>query len=147
MKPISQLWRRLRAISPASVVAAVTLVALTVIIAWSVLPQSVSLEVGQLAKRDIDAPRTIVNRPATERLQEEARRTCVRNAPNDPANYEINPACAYMAEEAVEAAFNAVHQARHDAGSGRLGPGGKGSLQWAGEQLNLTEAEPRPLLG
>ena len=143
MKPISQLWRRLRAISPASVVAAVTLVALTVIIAWSVLPQSVSLEVGQLAKRDIDAPRTIVNRPATERLQEEARRTYVRNAPNDPANYEINPAYAYMAEEAVEAAFNAVHQARHDAGSGasaaQVGRAAFNGLE--SNPMNLTEAE------
>ena len=143
MKPISQLWRRLRAISPASVVAAVTLVALTVIIAWSVLPQSVSLEVGQLAKRDIDAPRTIVNRPATERQQEEARRTYVRNAPNDPANYEINPAYAYMAEEAVEAAFNAVHQARHDAGSGasaaQVGRAAFNGLE--SNPMNLTEAE------
>ena len=140
MKPISQLWRRLRR-SPASVVAAVTLVALTVIIAWSVLPQSVSLEVGQLAKRDIDAPRTIVNRPATERLQEEARRILRQERAQRSRELRDKPRYAYMAEEAVRWPTPCTRLGTMPA-PGRLRPRWKGSLQWAGSNpMNLTEAE------
>ncbi len=108
----------LRPVSSFVIVTAATLVALTLIIAWTVLPATVSLEVGQLAKRDIAAPRTIVNRPETERLREDARKAYVKNAPSDPENYEINQAYAYMAEEAVDSAFDAVTRARNEEGSG-----------------------------
>ena len=78
------------------------------IIAYAVLPQSVALEVGQFAKRDIESPRTIVNRVATDKLREEARKAYMKSAPNSLENYEISQSYSYMAEESVDAVFDAV---------------------------------------
>jgi len=69
---------------------------------------SVALEKGQFAKRDIQAQRTIVNRVATEKLREEARKAYLKNAPSFPDNYEINQSYSYIAEETVESIFDAI---------------------------------------
>lgn len=139
-----------RPVSSFVIVAAATLAALTLIIAWTVLPATVSLEAGQLAKRDIEAPRTVVNRPATERLREEARKAYVKNAPNNPDNYEINQAYSYMAEEAVDAAFDAVKRARAEAGAGasaaQVGRAARDLIQ-ADNLLDLSDADMALLAG
>jgi len=46
----------------------------SLIVASTLLPQSVALEKGQFAKRDIQAQRTIVNRVATEKLRKRLER-------------------------------------------------------------------------
>jgi putative nucleotidyltransferase with HDIG domain len=150
VKPVTVRGKQFRPVSSLVIVAAATLVALTLIIAWTVLPATVSLEVGQLAKRDIEAPRTIVNRPATERLREEARKAYVKNAPNNPDNYEINQAYAYMAEEAVDAAFEAVKNARAAAGTGasatQIGRASRDLIE-ADNLLDLTASDMTLLAG
>ncbi|HOK71200.1 MAG TPA: hypothetical protein PLM83_07070, partial [Bacillota bacterium] len=95
-------------------VAVATVILGSLIVASALLPQAVTLEEGQFAKRDIQAQRTIVNRVATEKLREEARKTYLKNAPSFPDNYEINQSCSYMSEEAVESVFSAVDSARSE---------------------------------
>lgn len=126
MKPLAVPWKSgargagsalHSLISDKLIVAFCTLVVLTIIVAWAALPKAVSLAPGQLAKSDIEAPRTVINRSATDKIREEARKDYVKNAPNVMSNYEINQAYSYMAEDAVEAAFSAVEQARAERGA------------------------------
>ncbi|BAS28476.1 phosphohydrolase [Limnochorda pilosa] len=65
-------------------------------------PTGFDLRVGQVASRDIQAPRPVVNRVATEQLREQAAREAVRNAADDPANYRINATVAIQASDAVQ---------------------------------------------
>ncbi len=97
-----------------TMIALVTVAISSLIIAYAVLPQSVVLEAGQFAKRDIESPRTIVNRVATDKLKEDARKAYMKSAPNSPENYEISQSYSYMAEESVDAVFDAVVTARAD---------------------------------
>src|SRR5690606_16360976 len=53
-------------------------------------PTGVDLRVGEVAARDIEAPRSVVNRVATERLRAEAARESVRNAANHPKTCPSN---------------------------------------------------------
>ena len=55
---------------------------------------------GEVAARDIEAPRSVVNRVATERLRDEAAREAVRNAANNPENYRINTTVGVLAADA-----------------------------------------------
>jgi len=91
-----------------AMIALATVAVSSLIIAYAVLPQSVALEVGQFAKRDIESPRTIVNRVATDKLREEARKAYMKSAPNSLENYEISQSYSYMAEESVDAVFESV---------------------------------------
>ncbi|MCR4425894.1 MAG: HDIG domain-containing protein [Firmicutes bacterium] len=99
------------------VIALAAVVVSSFVVSTVLLPRTVVLEVGSPAKRDIQAHRSIVNRLATQRLQDEARRTFLRNAPSSAANYQINPAFSYVAEESVEEVFDAIEAARADAAS------------------------------
>ena len=101
-------------------VALATVILGSLIVASALLPQSVALEKGQFAKRDIQAQRTIVNRVATEKLREEARRVYLKNAPSFPDNYEINQSYSYMAEETVESVFDAISSASREIPEGDI---------------------------
>ncbi|MEA4883481.1 MAG: HDIG domain-containing protein [Clostridia bacterium] len=89
-------------------IAFVAVAVAAVMVSWVLLPRAVELAPGQLAKRDIDAPRTVVNRVATDKLREDARKAYLRNAPSFSGNYEVNLSYSYMAEEAVDSVFAAV---------------------------------------
>lgn len=90
--------------------AVIFFVLLTVIIAGYSRPEKVSVQVGQPAPRDIDAPRTIVNRPETDRLRQE-------QAAAVPEVYELNPA---VAKEAVADLARFFGQAKEVRGNGSL---------------------------
>src|SRR5690606_1857265 len=70
-----------------------------------VLPELVE---GQVATVDVMAPRDAVDRFRTEQLREEAARQAIRDAAQDPANYEINPAVALQREEWLGGLFRAL---------------------------------------
>lgn len=73
----------------------------------STAPDGVDWEVGDVATRDVLAPRDVVNRHRTELLREDAARQALREAELDPVNWEINPAEALRTEERVAAIFSA----------------------------------------
>src|SRR5690606_34617346 len=70
-----------------------------------VLPELVE---GQVATVDVMAPRDAVDRFRTEQLREEAARQAIREAAQDPANYEINPTVALEREEWLGGLFRAL---------------------------------------
>lgn len=71
----------------------------------STTPDGVDWQVGDVATRDVAAPRDVVNRYRTEQLRDAAARQALREAELDPVNWEINPAEALRAEERVVAVF------------------------------------------
>lgn len=73
-------------------------------------PTGVDLRVGEVAARDIEAPRSVVNRVATERLRDEAAREAVRNAANNPENYRINTTVGVLAADEVQGLFHRLIQ-------------------------------------
>lgn len=73
-------------------------------------PTGVELRVGEVAARDIEAPRSVVNRVATERLRDEAAREAVRNAADNPENYRINTTVSVLAADEVQALFNRLEE-------------------------------------
>ncbi len=66
--------------------------------------------VGQVAPYDVEAPRTVIDRERTERLQAEARKRAVEEVLQDPQSYVINHATAMEAESAAQAVFALLRQ-------------------------------------
>lgn len=99
------------AVRRAAIGAAVFL-ALSLVLALDLIPQTIHIEEGQVADRDIEAPRTIVNRIATEALQKAARDKAMGEAAESPEFYRINEAAAIRAEEKIASLFAAVQAAR-----------------------------------
>ena len=89
--------------------AVIFFVLLTVIIGAYSRPEKVSVQVGQPAPRDIDAPKTIVNRPETSRLRQE-------KAAAVPEVYELDPSVAKQAAADVAAFFAQVREVRGQTG-------------------------------
>lgn len=102
-------------------------------------PTGVDLRVGQVAARDIEAPRSVVNRVATERLREEAAREAVRNAADDPANYRINTTVAVLAADEVQGLFNRLADLAR-AGQGQAAQDGEGAAETAISDSQVVEA-------
>ncbi len=73
-------------------------------------PTGFDLEVGQVSRADIVAPRTVINREQTQRLQDEASKRAVSAASEDSANYELNHATIIRAEERVRGVFGLLVQ-------------------------------------
>lgn len=84
----------------------VVFLGLLAILVIDFLPTGVSVEVGQVARRDIEAPRTAINSAETARLKEEAGRRAVLEAYDDPAYYGINHATVLKVEENITAVLN-----------------------------------------
>lgn len=76
------------------------------------MPERLELEEGQVAPFDVTAPRDVVDRFRTQPLREEAARQAIREAAQDPANFDINPAVALQREEWVQAVFRVVKDYR-----------------------------------
>lgn len=83
-------------------------VALCGVLLGNLIPKPVHMVVGQVAKRDVEASRRIINRYRTDQLREAAAKAAVREAATQPANYEINQATVLHAEEAVEGVFRVL---------------------------------------
>ncbi|MFS8640725.1 MAG: HDIG domain-containing protein, partial [Symbiobacteriaceae bacterium] len=88
----------------------------TVLLASAAAPSRVRVQPGQAAPRDLVAPKSVIDRPATERLRQEAARTV-------PAQYQEDASALPAVRREVEAAFAAVEKlqaARRDgAGDGQ----------------------------
>jgi len=108
--PLEQLFRRPSSARRALLVVGLFLIMFTLAVANTV-PDAIDWQVGDVATRDVVAPRDVVNRYRTELLREEAARQALREAELDPANWEINPAEALRSEERVAAIFAAFRDA------------------------------------
>src|SRR5690554_3145553 len=104
--PVSEVFRKPSPTRRALLVVGLFLIMFALAVASSA-PDGVDWEVGDVATRDVVAPRDVVNRHRTEQLREEAAREALREAELDPANWEINPAEAVRTEERVDAIFAA----------------------------------------
>src|SRR5690625_863321 len=74
-------------------------------------PDGVDWQPGDVATHDIVAGRSVVNREQTELLRERAAREAVLQAEQDPANWEINPAEAWRAEQRLDQMFDELRAA------------------------------------
>ncbi|ADU52251.1 7TM receptor with intracellular metal dependent phosphohydrolase [Thermaerobacter marianensis DSM 12885] len=80
-------------------------VCFTLLLATAVAPAQVRVRPGQAAPRDLVAPKQLVDRPATERLRQEAARAV-------PDQYQEDDTAAQQARQDVERAFQAVDGVR-----------------------------------
>ncbi len=76
----------------------------------NLLPTGFDLEVGQVSRADIVAPRTVINRVKTQQRQDEASDYAVRAANQDPANYDVNHATVLRTQERLEGVFGWLGQ-------------------------------------
>lgn len=79
---------------------------LIAIMTFAALPLGVTVEVGQVAKKDLAAPITAINTSETERLEEEAARRVLLEANEDPSYHLINPAIVLRVEENLTGILN-----------------------------------------
>ncbi|MGE5574209.1 MAG: HD family phosphohydrolase [Bacteroidota bacterium] len=106
-------------------------IALVVILSAVLVPGRVDLEVGQPSRVDVEASRDIVNRPATERLREDAAREAIKEANASPANYDISLAASISAEDTVDLLFDAIADERRKLGVVQHGVNGTdGQAAW-----------------
>lgn len=78
----------------------------------NLIPERMDLRVGQVAKRDITAPRTIVNQYRTDQLKAEAAEQAAQKAAADEGNYIIDENVAISAKEKLAAMFDILEEAR-----------------------------------
>lgn len=90
------------------VIGGATFVLIAIILLSNFLVAKVDLKVGQVAPREIVAPRTIVDKPQTELLEQEAARRAVREAEEDEDNYVISQTVALQAETKLEEFFSKI---------------------------------------
>lgn len=110
LDPIGRTFRQPSRARRAILVIGLFLVTFALTVASST-PDGVDWQVGDVATRDVAAPRDVVNRYRTEQLREAAARQALREAELDPVNWEINPAEALRAEERVLDIFADLRQA------------------------------------
>lgn len=79
---------------------------LVAIMVFAALPIGVTVEVGQVAKKDLAAPITAINTSETQRLEEEAARRVLLEVNEDPSYHLINPAILLKVEENVTGILN-----------------------------------------
>ena len=89
------------------------------VLMFDLLPTGVSLEVGQVARRDIEAPRTAINSAETARLKEEAARKALLEAYDNPEFYQVNHATVVKVEENITAISICCEQYTREAGEGQ----------------------------
>ena len=100
----------------------VVFVGLLGVLMIDLLPTGVSVEVGQVARRDIEAPRTAINSAETARLKEEAGRRALLDAYDNPDFYDINHATVVKVEENITAILNLLRASiPGEAGEGQEG--------------------------
>lgn len=95
----------------------ISIVLITLIVCSEVLPGTVSIEAGSPAKNDIVAHRTVVNRYATQKLQDEARRSFIKEASKSQTYYQINLAMSYQSEESVDEVMRIIQEGNTEVAS------------------------------
>ncbi len=81
-------------------------VGLLAILIFDVLPMGVTVEVGQVAKKDLAAPITAINHTETEKLKEEASRQTLLEVNEDPEYHLLNQAIILRVEENITGILN-----------------------------------------
>lgn len=110
-KNSTSIWQQLIAVSSKASVrqwllGLLVFIALLGVLVIDLLPTGVSVEVGQVARRDIEAPRTAINSAETTRLKDEAGRRAVLEAYDNPEFYDVNHATVLKVEENITAILN-----------------------------------------
>ena len=94
------------------IVASIVYVTLLGILLANLIPSRSELRVGQVATRDISAPKTIVNRYRTQQLRQQEAELAVDEALQDPANYVIDGKVATAAGEKLGLVFDRARELR-----------------------------------
>jgi len=94
------------------VLAVLVFLTMAIVLSMGKIPRPVDLEAGQVALADIESPRTAVNRVKTNERKDEAARAAVKEAGQNPDNYEINQAITVMVEETVHDIFASIESER-----------------------------------
>jgi putative nucleotidyltransferase with HDIG domain len=118
--------------------AAVVFMAMLSMVAAPLWSRRYNFTAGQVAPYDVEAPRTVVDRERTERLQAEARQRAVEEVLQDPQSYVINQVMAVEAESAVQTAFALLRQNTGEASAG----GGRAAAD--GQAPRPAAGQPRP---
>lgn len=92
------------------VLGAIITIALCTVLAANLEPRQVNLQVGQVAPRDIQAPRTIIDEAGTEVLRQSAEEQAIKLIREDPTNYVINREIAQKATDVLEAVFQILSE-------------------------------------
>ncbi|MBO8126755.1 MAG: HDIG domain-containing protein [Firmicutes bacterium] len=85
-------------------------ISLIAILAADLEPRQVNLQVGQVAPRDIQAPRTIIDKAGTEELRKKAEEQAEKLTREDPANYVINREIAQEAGDQLDQVFQLLSE-------------------------------------
>ncbi|HHW10076.1 MAG TPA: HDIG domain-containing protein [Firmicutes bacterium] len=94
----------------------VLFIVINAILLVDLIPEPISAVVGQVAKRDVVAPRRVINRYRTEQLREEAAEAAFREAAAVAANYVIDPSVALKAEENLAGVFAILRSRQEELG-------------------------------
>jgi len=82
------------------------ILAVLAILLFNFFSTNISVEVGQVAKKDLAAPHTAVNERKTAALKEEAERQVLLEVTEDPDYYDINESVVLKVEEDLIGIFN-----------------------------------------
>ncbi|MGE5577544.1 MAG: HD family phosphohydrolase, partial [Syntrophothermus sp.] len=99
----------------------IVFVALVGMLLANLVPERVDLQIGQVSKRDIEAPRTITDRTRTEQLRTEAARAAIQTVTQDRRNYILSTAEASAARDMVVSIFAVLRGARAAGQAGAAG--------------------------
>lgn len=107
----------------------------------NLIPERTDLRVGEVAKRDITAPKTIVNQYRTDQLKAEAADQAAQKAAEDEANYTIDENVVISAKEKLGAAFDAIEGARAGRSAAQTQNGGSEPSASSDSELSFSEAD------
>ncbi|HET7560619.1 MAG TPA: HDIG domain-containing protein [Limnochordia bacterium] len=74
-------------------------------------PDRYDVQAGQVAQRDIESPRRVIDQAKTDALRQQAVKQAYSQAEDDASNFVINPAAASQGEDRVAAAFDVLADA------------------------------------
>ncbi len=103
-----KLWKK--QLARQLIIGGATFTLIVLVLVSNFLVAKVDLKVGQVAPREIVAPRTIVDRPQTELLEQEAAKRAVREAQEHEENYVISQTLALQADLQLEEFFNKLEE-------------------------------------
>lgn len=85
-------------------------ISLVAILSANLEPRQVNLQVGQVAPRDIQAPRTIIDEAGTEKLRQAAEEQAVKLIREDRGNYVINREIAQRVDGQFDEIFQVLQE-------------------------------------
>lgn len=104
--------KKLAAVGPWPIMVALFF-ALNVVLLFDFMPQQLNIAVGQVARRDVVAPRRVINKYRTEQLRQQAVDSAQREAAAVSTNYKIDPSAAYKAEDKLAGIFSILRTEVH----------------------------------